>query len=108
MTPYFKARRPTMAQDEKELLASYLKELHLPAFRRGYEELARQAQQEGLRYERYLLQLAGRGSPGRRGPPIGRLLRRSRLPLEKSWQALELKRFPSRVLQQARTLFEWS
>ncbi len=35
-------------QDVKERLAAYLKELHLPAFRSSYEELARQAQQEGL------------------------------------------------------------
>ena len=32
----------------KETLEGYLKELHLPAFRQGYEELARQAQQEAL------------------------------------------------------------
>src|SRR5262245_20144542 len=108
MTPYCKARRPTMAKDEKETLVGYLKELHLPAFRRGYEELARQAQQEGLSYERYLLQLAERECQERRANRIGRLLRQSRLPLEKSWQALELKRFPAKVLQQARTLLEGS
>src|SRR5262249_53157744 len=55
MTPYCVARRPTMARDEKETLAGYLEELPLPAFRKGYEELARQAQQESLSYEQYLL-----------------------------------------------------
>jgi len=35
----------------RERLVSSLKELHLPAFRSGYEELARQAQQEALSYE---------------------------------------------------------
>ena len=49
-------------KDEKELLASYLKELHLPAFRASYEELARNAQQEGLSFEQYLLDLAERAS----------------------------------------------
>jgi hypothetical protein len=34
--------------NEKETLAAYLKELHLPTIRTSYEELARQAQQEGL------------------------------------------------------------
>jgi DNA replication protein DnaC len=97
-----------MATGEKETLAGYLKELHLPAFRRGYEELARQAQQESLSYERYLLQLAERECQERRANRIARLLRQSRLPLEKSWQALELKRFPAKVLQQARTLLEGS
>ena len=86
----------------------YLKELHLPAFRRSYEELARQAQQESLSYEQYLRELAERESQERRSNRIERLLRQSRLPLEKSWSALELKRLPAKVLQQARTLVEGS
>ena len=94
--------------DEKGRLVSYLRDLHLPAFRRGYEELARQAQQESLSYERYLLGLAERECQERRDKRIGRLLRQSRLPLGKSWQALELKRFPPKVLQQARALLEGS
>jgi DNA replication protein DnaC len=97
-----------MATDVKETLVGYLKELHLPAFRKGYEELARQAQQEALSYEQYLLGLAQRECQERRDHRIERLLRQSRLPLEKSWQALELKRFPAKVLQQARTLLEGS
>ena len=97
-----------MARDEKETLASYLKELHLPAFRKSYEELARQAQQESLSYEQYLLGLAERECQERRAKRISRLLRQSRLPLEKSWQALDLKRLPVRVVQQARTLLEGS
>ena len=44
-----------MGKDVKERLVAYLKELHLPAFRQSYEELARQAQQEGLSFEQYLL-----------------------------------------------------
>jgi DNA replication protein DnaC len=97
-----------MATGVKETLVGYLKELHLPAFRKGYEELARQAQQEALSYEQYLLGLAQRECQERRDHRIERLLRQSRLPLEKSWQALELKRFPAKVLQQARTLLEGS
>src|SRR5437773_5166629 len=110
MTPYWMARRQKMEKDQdvQERLAAYLKELHLPAFRRGYEELARQAQQEGLSFEQYLLGLAQRECQERRHKRIERLLRQSRLPLEKSWQTLELKRFPAKVLQQARTLLEGS
>jgi DNA replication protein DnaC len=92
----------------KETLEGHLKELHLPAFRHGYEELARQAQQEGLSYERYLLGLVEREVQERRQKRIERLLRESRLPLEKSWPALDLKRFPPKVLQQARSLLEGS
>ena len=38
----------------------------------------------------------------------GRLLRQSQLPLDKSWPALDLKRLPAKVLQQARLLLEGS
>ena len=95
-------------KDEKELLAGYLKELHLPAFRASYEELARQAQQEGLGFEQYLLSLAQRECQERRNKRVERLLHDSRLPLEKTWPALDLKRLPAKVVQQARTLLEGS
>ena len=92
----------------KEMLLTYLKELHLPAFRASYEELARQAQQESLSYEQYLLALADRECQDRRNHRVQRLLHQSRLPLEKSWQAFDLKRLPAKVVQQARTLLEGS
>ena len=44
----------------------------------------------------------------RRNKRVERLLHESRLPLEKSWSALELKRLPAKVVQQARTLLEGS
>ena len=94
--------------DVKGALVGLLKELHLPAFRAGYEELALQAQQEALSYERYLLGLAQRESSERRNNRIERLLRQSKLPLEKTWQALDLKRLPAKVVQQARALLEGS
>ena len=97
-----------MEKDVKERLAAYLKELHLPAFRASYEELARQAQQEGLSFEQYLLGLAQRECQERQHKRVERLLHESRLPLEKSWPALDLKRLPARVVQQARTLLEGS
>jgi DNA replication protein DnaC len=97
-----------MATDVADALAGHLRDLHLPAFRRCYEELARQAQQESLSYERYLLHLAERECQERRANRIDRLLRQSRLPLEKTWAGLDLKRFPPKVLQQARSLLEGS
>jgi DNA replication protein DnaC len=95
-------------KDVKELLVGCLKELHLPAFRSSYEELARQAQQEGLSYEQYLLGLAQRECQERQQRRIERLLRGSRLPLEKSWPVLDLKRLPAKVVQQVRSLLEGS
>jgi hypothetical protein len=98
----------TKDEDIKGALVGLLKELHLPAFRAGYEERALQAQQEALRYERYLLGLAQRECCERRNNRIERLLRQSKLPLEKTWQALDLKRLPIKVVQQARSLLEGS
>jgi DNA replication protein DnaC len=95
-------------EDVKAVLVGSLKELHLPAMRHSYEAWARQAQQESLSYEHYLLGLVEREVQERRAKRIERLLRESRLPLEKSWSALDLKRFPAKVLQQARTLLEGS
>jgi len=95
-------------RDEKELLARYLKELRLPAFRASYEELARNARQEGLGFEQYLLALARGECQERQNKRVERLLHDSRLPLEKSWPALDLKRLPAKVVQQARTLLEGS
>src|SRR5258708_36690434 len=88
-------------KDAKERLAGYLKELHLPAFRTSYEELARQAQQEGLSFEQYLLGLAQRECQERRNKRVGRLLHEPRLPLEKSWPTLDLKRLPAKGGRQA-------
>ena len=99
-----------MAKNEevKETLASILKELRLPAFRSSYEELAQQALQEGLSFEQYLLGLAQRECQERHNKRVERLLHDSRLPLEKSWTALDLKRLPAKVVQQSRTLLEGS
>ncbi len=94
--------------DEVKMVQDYLKELHLPAFLASYEELARTAQQEGLGYEQYLLGLAQRECQERRHKRVDRLLQESRLPLEKSWPALDLKRLPAKVVQQARSLLEGS
>jgi DNA replication protein DnaC len=95
-------------RDVRQTLEAYLKELHLPAFRAGYEELARQAQQEGLSFQEYLLGLAQRECQERRNKRVERLLHDSRLPVEKSWSALDLKRLPAKVVQQTRTLLEGS
>jgi DNA replication protein DnaC len=95
-------------KDVKDLLESCLKDLHLPLFRSSYEEMAQQARQEGLSFEQFLLGLAQRECQERQNKRVQRLLHDSRLPLEKSWTALDLKRLPAKVVQQARTLLEGS
>jgi IstB-like ATP binding protein len=74
----------TDERNEKETLQAYLKELHLPTFRASFEEVARRAQQEGLSYERFLLELAQREVQERRNGRIARLLRQSQLRMARS------------------------
>ena len=92
--------------DPKSQLIDNLKELHLPAMRSGFEEVARIAQQESQSYERYLLELTERECQARRGNRIERSLRDSRLPLEKTLGSLDLKRLPVKVVQQVRALLD--
>src|SRR3954465_8794053 len=96
----------TNPEDMKAQLIDNLKELHLPAMRSGFEEQARRAQQESQSYERYLLELTERECQARRGHRIERLLRDSRLPLEKTPESLDLKRLPAKVVQQVRALLD--
>jgi len=87
-------------------LLEQLRALHLPAFREGFEEAARQAIQETLSYEQYLLELTNRECDARRTRRIERMLRDSCLPLEKTWSSFEQKRLPAKLARQFRTLLE--
>ena len=94
--------------DVKEKLTSYLRELHLPTFRECFEELAQRAVQETTSYERYLLDLAERECQVRLAKRTERLLRDSRLPLEKDLASFDMGRLPAKVSRQVRTLMEGS
>jgi DNA replication protein DnaC len=90
--------------ERKQRLVECLRELHLPGFRDSFEELARRAGQETYSYEQYLLELADRECQTRRVNRIERWLRDSCLPLEKNLATFEIKRLPTKVARQARTL----
>lgn len=94
------------AEAVKERLEAQLKELRLPTVRSSYEELARQAEQETLRYERYLLNLCDQECQERWRRKIERLLRESCLPLEKTFATFDLKRLPTKVARQVQSLRE--
>ena len=78
-------------------LTNVLKELHLPTVRESYQETANDAVRESLSYEQFLLTLMEREREQRRENRIRRLLRESRLPLEKSLSAFDRKRLPEKV-----------
>ena len=97
-----------MRAEAQERLERLLRELRLPNVRTSYEELARQAERETHSYEQYLLELCERECQERRTQRIGRLLRQSRLPLEKSLESFDLKRLPAKLARQVQSLREGS
>lgn len=92
----------------KKRLEEYLKELHLPTVRESFEEVAHKAGKEELSYEQYLLELVELESQVRRENRIQRLMRQSKLPLEKDIASFELKRLPAKVKRQVKTLLDGS
>lgn len=90
----------------KDTLTGHLRELHLPTFRECFEEVAGRAEQETLSYEQYLLELSQRECDVRRANRIERLLRQSKLPLDKTLENFDMKRLPTKVARQVRTLVD--
>jgi DNA replication protein DnaC len=95
-------------RDVRRELNDYLKELHLPAIRRGFEEKVRRASQESLGYEQFLLELVEQECQERRANRITRLLQASRLPLEKTFDNFNMKRLPTKLARQIKTLTDGS
>lgn len=85
------------ASEIKSELTQQLKELRLPTIRACYEEVAEMARREALTFEQYLLELTLREQEVRHHRRIERLLRASRLPLEKTLEAFERSRLPRKI-----------
>jgi DNA replication protein DnaC len=94
--------------DLQATLLGHLKELQLPAMRECFQDVALKARQESLTYEHYLLELATREVEVRRQKRIERLLRESKLPLEKNLDTFDRKRLPQKLSQQVSTLLDGS
>jgi DNA replication protein DnaC len=85
-------------------LHGYLKTLCLPAIRDCYAEVARQAVQETLSYEQFLLELLSREALSRSQHRIERRRSESRLPLLKRLENFDLARLPLKATQQVAAL----
>jgi len=81
----------------QEEIAIYLKQLHMPAIRRCYEEFADQARKESFSYEQYLLELLKLECEERRQNRTARNLRDSKLPPSKTLDSFDKKRLPTKV-----------
>jgi len=80
----------------------------LPTLRECFEELAQRALQESSSYQQYLLELVERECQARVTKRTERMLRDSRLPLEKDLASFDMARLPAKVSRQVRTLVEGS
>jgi DNA replication protein DnaC len=89
-------------------LKGYLKELHLPTVRECYPESARMAELEHLSYEQFLLSVVERECDVRRTNRIGRLLRESGLPLEKTLSMFDRSRLTHSLNAQVTSLLDGS
>jgi DNA replication protein DnaC len=93
-----------MVPEQVGVLEKGLQELCLSAIRSQYEAAARQALAEAWSYPLYLLELVQQECQQRRQKRVERRLKESKLPLEKNWPALDVKRLPLKVAQQLRAL----
>lgn len=92
--------------EKADCLNRRLKELHLPTVRRCYQDEAINARRDNWDYETYLCELATRECEDRQNNRIARLLRQSKLPLEKALRTFDRKRLPRKVDAQLNLLLK--
>lgn len=92
----------------KGCIEQHLKDLHMPTIRTCYTELAEQARSNDQSYENFLLELLERESEVRSQNRIQRLLKESRLPVEKTMDSFDRKRLPRAINGQLESLLDGS
>lgn len=91
-----------------EQILDYLKQLHMPAMRGSYEQIADCARSESFSYEQYLLELLKLECEARRQNRIARNLRTSKLPPSKTFANFDKKRLPAKVATHLNVLTDGS
>jgi len=95
-----------VSQATCESLEMMLRQLRLPSFVAHQAEVARQAEQQGWTFGRYLQHLAEVELTDRERRRTERLLKRSKLPVDKRLDTLELDHLPAKVRRQVPALCE--
>jgi DNA replication protein DnaC len=88
--------------------ADYLRQLHMPAARRCYEQLAEKARNDTWGYEQYLQQVVKQECEARWQNRITRNLNNSKLPPSKTLENLNTKRLPAKVTAHLKVLTDGS
>lgn len=87
-------------------LKRQLRKLRLSTMLEQYSEIADSARRESLSYEHYLCELCDAETRMRRQRRVERLLKESKLPLEKTIDVFDRRRLPARVNGQVSVLLE--
>lgn len=90
--------------DRHAALATMLRTLKLPAMAATFPDLALKAAKANLTHEAFLYELVRAECVQRDEHRIARLLRRSQLPLEKTFRTLQIDRFPPTIREQVERL----
>jgi DNA replication protein DnaC len=90
------------------MLMDQFRELRLPSFRDHFQQSATRAAAENLGHLDYLSELTTLECEARRESRIRRLMRKSKLPLDKTWESFNFKRLPLNVQRQLETLRDGS
>jgi DNA replication protein DnaC len=90
----------------KEKIKHVLDSLKLPEIKKIYADYAEMARKENLKYEEYLLELLQAEYEARKNNRIERMLKESRLPLEKCIKNFDRKRLPLKVNNQVSVLLD--
>lgn len=93
-----------MYKDTEIQLKQHLNDLNLKNILKRYSDVAKQAEKDTWSYEEYLLTLIQEQNENRKARRIKRLLRESRLPLEKNFDTFDLTRLPNKVRHQLKTI----
>jgi len=91
-----------------ENMGIYLRELKLPAIREYYPAILKQATANSMSYENFLFELLERECESRTHKKRERYLKDSKLPLEKSMNTFDLKRYPTAINQKVKIILEGS
>lgn len=89
-------------------IAPALKTLRLPAIQQQYRQVADIARRESWSYEQFLLDLVSRETESREQKKIARMLKTSRLPLQKNLAQFDRHRLPMKINAQLSALLEGS
>lgn len=107
-TPTTKPATSQTAVDQTSQLTDQFRELRLPSFRDHFQQSAIRATTENLSHLEYLAELTTLECQARQQGRIKRLMRNSKLPLEKTWDSFQFGRLPLNVKQQLESLRDGS